>query len=519
MTDALDDTAIARWRSDPAAFIETCLVNPETNKPFELLDAEREFLRYALRTDSDGRLIYTDLIYGAIKKTGKTGFAALFTITLLLLFGDRYAEAYCAANDLEQAQSRVFEMIKRIVECSPLLRSEAKISAERITFPALGSTITALASNYASAAGGHPTISVFDEIWAYTSERARRLYDELVPVPTRKISCRLIVTHAGFEGEGELLHQLYQRGLQQQQVGPDLYAGDGMLMFWSHVPIAPWQDERWLAQMRRSLPPNQYLRMIENRFVTAESTFVDMAAWDACVQPELTPCFKCVPIFAGVDASTKRDCTALVAVTIDQKSGRAQLVQHEIFTPTPGNPINFEMTIERVLLDWQRRYLVRKILFDPSQMVSSAQRLAKAGLPIEEYAQTVPNLTVATTNLFDLIQERRLVLYPSASMRLAASRTILVESGRGWRLDKMKQTHKIDVIVALSMACLAAVRGQNESSYDTTYRAFDPNYRDPDARPAAEQPPAANQGVSAAYYKALERESWERYCRAQRGER
>jgi hypothetical protein len=60
-------------------------------------------------------------------------------------------------------------------------------------------------------------------------------------------------------------------------------------MFWSHAPIAPWQTEAWLAEMRRSLRPNAYLRMIENRFVTTESTFIDMAWWDACVDPHATP--------------------------------------------------------------------------------------------------------------------------------------------------------------------------------------------------------------------------------------
>jgi phage terminase large subunit-like protein len=99
-------------------------------------------------------------------------------------------------------------------------------------------------------------------------------------------------------------------------------------------------------------------------------------------------------------------------------------------------------------------------------LVSVAQRLAKASIPIEEYAQTVPNLTAATSNLFDLIQARQLVLHPDAAMRLSVSRAIIVESGRGWRLDKLKQAHKIDVIVALSMAALAAVRGQDKPFYD-----------------------------------------------------
>ena len=112
-------------------------------------------------------------------------------------------------------------------------------------------------------------------------------------------------------------------------------------------------------------------------------------------------------------------------------------------------PIDFEATVERTILDWRQRYILRQVLFDPFQMASTAQRLAKALVPIEEYPQTVPNLTAATQNLFDLIQSRQLVLYPDAAMRLAVQRAIITESSRGWRLDKLKQHHQIDVVVAL----------------------------------------------------------------------
>ena len=35
-----------------------------------------------------------------------------------------------------------------------------------------------------------------------------------------------------------------------------------MLFAWHREPIAPWQTESWLAEMRRSLRPNAYARMI-----------------------------------------------------------------------------------------------------------------------------------------------------------------------------------------------------------------------------------------------------------------
>ena len=57
MTDvALNETALHRWRSDPLSFIEEVLHDPETGKPFVLLEAERAFMRRAFALDADGRL-------------------------------------------------------------------------------------------------------------------------------------------------------------------------------------------------------------------------------------------------------------------------------------------------------------------------------------------------------------------------------------------------------------------------------------------------------------------------------
>jgi phage terminase large subunit-like protein len=472
MTDvALDGTALQRWRADPLSFVEEVLHDPETGKPFVLLEAERAFMRRAFVLDPNGRLAYPELVYGAPKKSGKTTLAALIVLVMVLLRSDgRFAEGYCVANDLEQAQSRVFTVIRRIVEASPLLCDEARITADRISFLALDASIIALASDAASAAGGNPTISCFDELWGYVSERSRRLWDEMITSPARKISCRLTVSYAGFSGESVLLEELYKRGAALPEIGPSLRAGDGMLFAWHTTPVAPWQDERWLAEMRRSLRPSAYARMITNEFVSSESRFVDLAAWDACVQPSLTPVVqdKSLPVWVGVDASTKRDSTALVAVAYDQDAKCVRSVAHKIFTPTPGDPIDFEATIERTLREWYERFRLQHVLFDPYQMAAVSQRLAQDGIPIEEYPMTVPNLTAATSNLFDLISARQLVLYPDAAMRLAISHAIIVESARGWRLDKLKQSHKIDVVVALSLAALAAVRVGGQPGYDVS---------------------------------------------------
>jgi phage terminase large subunit-like protein len=465
---SLSASALARWRADPVRFIDEVLRNPETGRPFELLDAERAFLAHAFTTDDTGKLIYPEQIYACPKKSGKSAFGAMYLIIVTLLFGGRFAEGFALANDLEQAQGRVFQSARRIVEASPLLKREAVITQSKIEFTSTGAVIQALTSDYAGVAGTNPNVSVFDELWAYTSERSRRLWDEMVPPPTRRIACRLVVTYAGFSGESALLEELHKRGIAQPQIGTDLYAGDGMLMFWSHQPIAPWQTEAWLAEMRRSLRPNQYLRMIENRFVTSESSFIDMGMWDRCVNPMIGPAKvdRGLPVFVGIDASVKHDSTAIVAVHWDSKAQMCVLAAHHIFQPSPDEPLDFEATIERTLVDWNRYFKIRKCLFDPYQMQATSQRMLRAGIPIEEFPQSSPNLTAASQNLYELIQSQTLICYPDATMRLAVSRAVAIETPRGWRIGKDKQTHKIDVVVALAMAAHAAVTGQAEPYYD-----------------------------------------------------
>jgi phage terminase large subunit-like protein len=121
--------------------------------------------------------------------------------------------------------------------------------------------------------------------------------------------------------------------------------------------------------------------------------------------------------------------------------------------------LDFEATVEETLRDLRQRFRVRKVLYDSFQMHATAQRLQGAGVPMEEYPQSVPNLTRASQNLFELIEARNLVAYPNEALRLAVSRAVAVETTRGWRIAKDKQSHKIDVVVALAMAALAALDG------------------------------------------------------------
>jgi phage terminase large subunit-like protein len=218
--------------------------------------------------------------------------------------------------------------------------------------------------------------------------------------------------------------------------------------------------------MRRSLRPNQYLRMIENRFVTSEGSFITPDQWDAIVDPDMRPALgdKALQIVVGIDASYKHDSTALVAVNFDYATQRCRLVTYRVFQPSPDDPLNFEDTVEKTILEWQKRFQLQAVYYDPYQMIGSSQRLAKYGVRVEEFPQSVGNLTLASQTLYELIKGRNLTVYPDDALRLAVSRAVAVETSRGWRISKEKQSHKIDVVVALAMACYGAI--QKQTSYN-----------------------------------------------------
>jgi hypothetical protein len=46
MSEFLEATTIDHWRRDPVRFIDEVLRDPETEKPFVLLDAEKSFISH-----------------------------------------------------------------------------------------------------------------------------------------------------------------------------------------------------------------------------------------------------------------------------------------------------------------------------------------------------------------------------------------------------------------------------------------------------------------------------------------
>jgi hypothetical protein len=377
----------------------------------------------------------------------------------------------------------VFSAVTRLIAKNPALAASARMDCGKVVLSS-GSELRPLATGYADAAGPNQGLSSWDEVWAYESERAMRLWEELTPVPTRKNSVRIVTTYAGFEGESALLRDLYKAG-----VGPEEHAeGQGvrvhptlplwlnaearLLVYWDHEARMPWQHAAYYAGQKRQLRASAYLRLHENRWTTSESIFITPELWDGCVVPELRPLMptKQAALFLGVDAGLRHDWSAVCGV--HWVGDRLALALHRIWRPSAVAPLDLETTIEAFLREVHTRYQVSLILCDPYQLARSVATLKAASLPIEEFPQTTQNTTRMGQALFDLLNGRNLAVYPSAELREQALHTVAIESPRGWRIAKERASKKIDAIVALAMACVAAIDGKPSADATTMAAHF-----------------------------------------------
>jgi hypothetical protein len=425
-------------------------------------------LRLAFVFDRTGQLGLRLLLWSEVKKSGKTFIAACLGIWWAATRTN--TEVLVVANDLDQAQGRVFKTMVALCRLNGLERAKyVKVKATELEFIS-GTTVTAIASEYAGAAGSRHSLVIFDELWAFGTERAVRLVEELTPPPTEENAWQLVVTYAGFTGESKLLETLYQRGLTGERIDRELevYRADDLLMFWSHQPRQPWQTPEYYASQRRSLRPNTYARIHENRWVSSESAFIPAEMWDACVVHTLSPMLTDDgrAIWGGLDiaganqhaTAKKNDGVGFAAVTWE-RDGRLRLVAHRIWKA----PVDLA-AVERYLVEFDERFDLRGVLVDPFQAARSQAILRDAGVRIAELPQTSGNTTRMGETLYDLLKGKTLRLYADPELREQALATVAVESTRGMRIAKATASRKIDGISALAMACVAAVEAGPDSS-------------------------------------------------------
>ena len=148
-------------------FIETCLMHVEgewARRPL-LLEIWQKNIVGALFgwKRPDGTRRFRKVFLYVPRKNGKTVLLAAILLTLFYVDGEPGAQVYNVAGDRAQAKL-CFNMAKRMVEASPLLRKRTEIWKSTMDIPATGATYQALSSDAPGKHGTNPHAVGFDEL-------------------------------------------------------------------------------------------------------------------------------------------------------------------------------------------------------------------------------------------------------------------------------------------------------------------------------------------------------------------
>jgi len=447
---------------DPIHFIQTNFYIPETGQPLELHESQIVPLREALAKDPDGNFRYSLVIWSSVKKSAKTTIAA--AVCLWMMWQRPWSSAKLIANDLRQANTRVFEYIKRAVLLHPEWRSVCKVVNYKIYLPN-HSTIEAIPIDPEGEAGGNDDFVEYTELWGWKSEAEKRLWTESTLSPTKfGRSMRWVDTYAGEEGESPVLEPMYERVVKNGECIDEfyeMYRSGRTFALWCTQHHLPYQTEEYLNQERESLLPSEFDRVHGNRWSTSSEAFVPITAWDACRMPvaEMPAMTKDTPIILSLDAGVSNDLFALTGVSGNTLgkyyvrfavSWKAPAGQHVDFGGEKGPEWTVRWLIEN--------YNVVEVCYDPYQLEDMAQRLRKDMVCfLYEFNQGKPR-AVADKGLYDAILHRD--IYHDGDEKLRehiANANRQTTDDNKLRIVKRAPEKKIDLTVSLSMALSRAI--------------------------------------------------------------
>lgn len=454
-------------------------------KKAKLDDYQKDILNHVLTPNERGKFPYRVVVYSQPKKHGKTQVAGW--VGAWWSHEVEYPNlVLTVASNREQSAGLIFN------SAIPTLKSlGAKVPMHATSKPESllpnGTVFRAIPSNYAGQAGGNYGLTLWSELWTYTSERDQRLYDELVPVPTRFNSIRWVETYAGFEDESSILMNLFSQiftDTTESQLQPGVEAvpelkhitsdgkptcyhnkETGIFYYCDHTIRASWlQGEDGAAYIRTQkaeLRHSQFIRLWENRWQSSEGGFITPEQWDDAVNLKDSVV---EPMYLAGDASQRNDNVALVGVSkvpvkIFGKIQYRYRVRYVRVWDPQGTDIDLDETIAKeVLRLWKRGLIIGPFRYDPFQMHQVAMNLRKKGVKCKEFNQG-KDRQLADTFLWKCFNDRIIDVYPhdilESHVKAAKAKEYENEQIRIIK-GTATENRKVDAAVALSMATWAA---------------------------------------------------------------
>lgn len=462
--------------------------------------------------DSCGKRRFKTAYIEVARKNGKSALASGVALYLLCADGEGGPEVYSAATAKDQARI-VWQDSHRMVERNPDLQAAfgVRTTAHTIEVKDNAAVFKALSRDQGGNLDGlNVHGAIVDELHGH---KTRDIWDVLeTATGAREQPLIFAITTAGFNRSGicyevrDYLTKILARSAVDEEFFGIIYSVD---------KEDDWVDEStWMKanpnlgvsvsieDLRRKCrkaieqvsAQNNFLTKHLNLWVNAEVAWMDMRSWDAVGDPGLT-----IEEVAGwdcwlaVDLASKRDIASIGLIfynglpgdekryaaftrnflpsdTIrDSKNSQYEgWAKQGFLIPTEGNVTDYQ-AIEDEIISLAGSLNVKAVCFDPFQATYIMTRLIEKGLPVEQYGNTVKNMSEPMKELEALIISGKLNHSCDPVLTWMMSNVCAKEDVKENIFPRKEfPENKIDGVVALIMALGKAISDieDSESIYE-----------------------------------------------------
>lgn len=448
------------------------------------------------------------------RKNAKSTLSSGLALFMLSADGEHGAEVYSAATTKDQARI-VFDDARAMAERTPDLRTYlgVAIMQHSITVAHRASKFLPLSAEGSTLDGLNVHFAVIDELHAH---KTRAVYDVIDTARgAREQSLLWNITTAGTDRSGIC----YERRTHVTKILDSVI--DDPTMFGivytlddnddPHDP-ANWakanpnwgksvlMDDMASASRKAEAMPsalNNFLTKRLNVWVSGESAWMDMRAWERCADVRLRdlPNYAGAKAYIGLDLAQKKDFAALSLVfehdvleagpdgvyepvrkwhvctklylneLAIQESGNAHLTgwaRQDYVQVTDGDLTDFDVVAED-LRSLCSTFDVQEIAFDPALSMYFAGKLIEEGLPLVEITQRAMFFTPALIQVENLVLEKKLVHDGNPVMSWMVSNLVVKVSKFNELMSPTKERpeNKIDGPIAMLMALGRALNNES----------------------------------------------------------
>ena len=448
------------------AFVERYLILPETRQPMVVHRFQADLFEQWASCDVKAHI--------SVCGAGNAKTTTLAAYATALLYTEEEQSIPIVAETVTQAVLTTWGRMKRFVELSPDLECRSEIlegqgSRRGIYVPGTNGHAFPIADNPAGLQGLNPSLAVLEETSEATIETFSALMNRLGKRPGTPAKV-VGITTPSFTPNNALLQ--IQSAIQSGDPMPGVRLTEFVSDQKDHRDERQWPKANpglltapailGIDSVRSALAvlPEQQFRC----YRLAQNPTGSLSCWLNAVDDDgdeigdayevwrrgahPTVFVEGAPTFLGVDVSKTRDSTAVVRGQF-LDDGRLA-TKAKIWTPTKTAAIDLEELADH-LREQCGRYDVRGIGYDPAYF-SNAVALANEGLPMVETPQTdvrmapIVGATYAAIRRGEITHDGDDALYTRHV--LAARRRYC---SRGFTLEKMRYSEKIDAAVALCL--------------------------------------------------------------------